>query len=95
MSQGGTAVRPVDEIARGVRAQAVRPGSNPDPAQIEAVRVPAGEHGRVAGRQTVGVEAAGLVQQLEAGVIQMDERPPRRDRAKSPPRRPWSVRGAR
>jgi hypothetical protein len=67
-------VRPWQQVARGVGAQPVRRRRDAHTTQVEPVGIPTGEQRGIAGRVTVGVQPACLVQQVEARRIEMHQR---------------------
>jgi hypothetical protein len=74
ISQNGPSVSPIKEFASGVGAQQVRFRSDPDPAQVEPIRVPTCLERDVPLGQAVGMKPAGFKEQLKIGVIEIDER---------------------
>ncbi len=50
--KGSISTETCSTVTCSVGTQPVRLGGNPNPAQVQTVRVPAGYHGRVAGRAT-------------------------------------------
>jgi hypothetical protein len=71
-------IRPSDELPGGVGAESVGLGGDPDAAQIQPIGVPAGLQCWVAVRVAVGMQTAGLEEQLESGVVEVNQAPPQR-----------------
>ena len=67
------AVGPVEEVASRVTAQPMRGRSDPDAAQVQPVRVPAGLQRWFARGQAIGVQPAGFEQHLEPIVVEVNE----------------------
>ena len=67
--QRGSAVRPVDQSARGFGAELIGIGSDADPSQVESIGVPAGLKRDVTVGEAVGVQPAGFKKDLEIGIV--------------------------
>ena len=73
MAGDGAVVRPVEKIAGGFGAEAVGLRQDADPTEIQTVRVPAGLQGGIGLDQSIRVQAACLVEKVEARIVQMHQ----------------------
>src|SRR4051812_16501059 len=78
MAVPGALMGPGDEGTGGLGAEEAGGRGDADATEVEAVGVPAGGEGRVVGDPAVGVEEAGLEEEVEASVVEVDERAPER-----------------
>jgi hypothetical protein len=76
----GALLRPRDQCACRIGAEPLRFRPDADSAKVEPIRIPAGEERGVAHSVAIGVESAGLVEQVEAGIVEMDQRSAQRPR---------------
>jgi len=71
-------IRPRNQLPSGVGAESMGLRSYPDTAQIQSIGVPTSLQGQVTVRIAVGVQPAGLEEQLESRVVEVDQAPPQR-----------------
>lgn len=74
MSAGSALVGPVQETACGIGAKKMPAWQNTHAAEIETIGVPARLNGRVGLGETIGVQAAGFVEEIKPRVVEMHKR---------------------
>ena len=84
IAQSGAPVSPIKEIASSVGTKKIGLESDPDSPQVKPIGVPTCLNGYITLGQSVGMEPAGFKQQLEIGVVQMNERSSQRPGISSP-----------
>jgi hypothetical protein len=84
IAQSGAPVSPIKEIASCVGTKKIGLESDPDSPQVKPIGVPTCLNGYITLGQSVGMEPAGFKQQLEIGVVQMNERSSQRPGISSP-----------
>ena len=72
-SGDGAGIRPVYERAGGIGTKPIRARGDSNPAEVEAVGIPAGLKGGIARGEAVGVKAAGFEELLETAVVEVNE----------------------
>lgn len=71
-------VSPVDKITRGVGAELIGLGRDSGSAQVEPIGVPACLKRDVSISQAVGMQPAGIEEQLKTGVVEVKKLPSQR-----------------
>ncbi len=74
MSAGSALVGPVQKTACGIGAKKMPSWQNIHAAEIQTIGIPARLNGRIRLGETVGVQAAGFVEEIKPRVVEMHER---------------------
>jgi hypothetical protein len=73
MAPHGAPMPPLQQLTRRLGAQPVGLGDDPQPTEVQTIRVPAHLKGQFAFSMPVGVETACFVKQLKTAVAQVDQ----------------------
>lgn len=73
MGMDGTCMRPRQQLASHLGAKQTRVGGDAHTAQVQPIRVPTCKQRLRSGGVSVGMKTASFEQQIESGVIQMNQ----------------------